>query len=105
MELRLAPIDQQHPRRAAVMFGPVLLAQEARFTQPLVMQEGEEISKKLVRDGDALQFHAVDTLQRPPESTGHGIYGQIGEFWPFYSVPERLPYRVYFDLDKPRLFI
>jgi hypothetical protein len=101
MELRLAPIDRQHPRRAAVMFGPVLLAQEARFTMPLGLRDNDEISKKLVRDGNTLQFHAVDSTPRNPNSWGHGLPGQIGEFWPFYSVPERLPYRVYFDLDKP----
>ena len=91
MELRLAPIDSQHPRRAAVMFGPVLLAQEARFTMPLSLRPDEALSQRLVRDGNGLQFRAVNTT--PPEQRGvsHSLPGEVGAFQPFYAVPERSP--------------
>jgi hypothetical protein len=90
--LRLAPVDPQHPRRAAVKFGPVLLAQEARFTYPLALS-GDNPADKLQRETDDLHFRV----------SGPGGGGQSpGGFKPYYQVPERLPYRVYFDLDNPR---
>lgn len=90
--LVLAPVDAEHPFRCAVKHGPVLLAQEARFTYPLVLK-GKDAAAKFRRESDDLHFTvAVD-----------GGGGQAtGPFKPFYEVPERLPYRVYFDLDRPR---
>jgi hypothetical protein len=77
---------------AAVKYGPVLLAQEARFTFPLASQ-GDDVTAKLVREANSLQFNP----------TGPGGGGQPpGPFMPPYQVPERLPYRVNFDLDSPR---
>ncbi len=91
-QLHLCPVDPQHPRRCAVKYGPVLLAQEARFTYMLGMS-GDNLAYKLTRETDDLQFRV----------NGPGAGGQgPGMFRPFYQVPERLPYRVYFDLDDPR---
>ncbi|MGC3958386.1 MAG: glycoside hydrolase family 127 protein [Verrucomicrobiota bacterium] len=91
-ELRLCPVDAQHPRRCAVKYGPVLLAQEARFTYPLALRDGK-LAEKLKRDGDDLRFVVNDD--------GGGGQGP-GHFVPYYEIPERLPHRVYFDLDAPR---
>ncbi len=91
-KLHLCAVDPQHPRRCAVKYGPVLLAQEARFTYPLSLS-GDDLDGKFKRESDGLHFSINDA--------GGGGQG-TGMFKPFYEVPERLPYRVYFDLDKPR---
>jgi uncharacterized protein len=91
-KLHLCAVDAQHPRRCAVKYGPVLLAQEARFTFPLTLQKDESVAARLKRKTDDLHFSA---------SGGGGGQG-TGEFKPYYQIPERLPYRVYFDLDAPR---
>lgn len=90
--LWLSAVDRQHPRRCGVMYGPVWLAQEARFTYPLALP-GNDPAVKMSRTGEGLRFRVNDA----------GGGGQAtGEFIPLYEVPERLPYRVYFDLDAPR---
>ncbi len=93
LNLRKDPVDRQHPQRAAILYGPVLLAQDARYSLPLVMQPDDELSKRLVREGDALVF-------KPTEIAKHEQ--KTGAFAPFYSVPQDRPYRVYFDLDQFR---
>ena len=69
---------------------------------PLSLRPDEELSQRLVRDEKGLQFRAVD--RTPPEQRGvsHSLPGEVGAFQPFYDVPERQPYRVYFDLDNPK---
>jgi DUF1680 family protein len=90
-KLHLCAVDALHPRRCAVKYGPVLLAQEARFTYPLSLK-GRQLATVLKRESDELRFTA---------DGGGGGQG-TGEFKPFYQIPERLPYRVYFDVDAPR---
>lgn len=91
-KLRLAPVDPQHPRRAAVKFGPVLLSQEARFTFPLELR-GDVLEGRFTRETADLHFRVSDLAEREQKT---------GMFQPFYQVPERLPYRIYFDLDNAR---
>ncbi len=69
-----------------------LLAQEARFTYPLALR-GDDLASRFRREGNGLQFKVTDLVEREQKTGG---------FKPFYEVPERLPYRVYFDLDRPR---
>lgn len=95
MPLHLAPVDRQHPNRAAVMYGPVLLAQEARFTYPLALTNEEQLAQRFRRKSPDLHFKVVDSTT-PPGGQNTGM------FRPFYEFPERLPYRVYFDLNHPR---
>jgi hypothetical protein len=92
-QLRLLPVDSQHPHRMAVKYGPVLLAQEARFTMPLEVREGEDFCNRFSRPGRELLFNVSDET-RHEQSTG--------SFRPLYEIAERLPYRVYFDVDHPR---
>lgn len=93
LSLRLSPVDPQHPKRAAVLYGPLLLAQDARYTLPLVMQPDDDLSKRLVRQSNALEF-------RPTEIATHEQ--KTGKFLPYFSFPEGDPYRVYFDIDQFR---
>lgn len=92
-ELVLVPVDNQHPNRVAIKYGPILLAQDARFTFPFVL-DGNGINSRLTRESAGLRFRVNDTAQRVQK---------IGDFQPLYEIPERVPYRVYFDLDNARI--
>jgi len=95
MTLRLVPVDQQRPNRVAVMWGPVVLAQdEACCRRPFALGAGAEPTTRLIREGPGLRFRIVDTI---PER--HTRFLQ-----PFYSFPAFWPYWVYFDLDAPPLY-
>ena len=95
MELRTVPVDRQHPERAAVMFGPVVLAQdEACCRRPFAIAPTTELTTRLVREGSPLRFRITNTT---PER--HTRYLQ-----PLYSLPGFWPYWVYFDLNAPALY-
>ncbi|HEX5497735.1 MAG TPA: beta-L-arabinofuranosidase domain-containing protein, partial [Thermomicrobiales bacterium] len=95
MGLRLAPIDKQHPRRVAIMHGPVVLAQdEACCRRPFALAPGADLASRLVREGDGVRFRILNTA---PER--HTRYLQA-----FSDFPAFWPYWVYFDLDAPPLY-
>jgi uncharacterized protein len=95
MALRMMPVDRQHPNRAAIMWGPVVLAQdEACCRRPLALERNEDLERRLVRDESALRFRITDVM---PER--HARFLQ-----PFYTFPAFWPYWVYFDLDAPPLY-
>ncbi|MDL4821812.1 beta-L-arabinofuranosidase domain-containing protein [Actinomadura opuntiae] len=95
--LRALPVDRFHPHRVALAHGPVVLAQEADFSAPFAAGaplEVIDIERLLVRRDDTLTFQPAyrGATEQP-----------IGSFRPLALVPERRPYRVYHDLDAPRL--
>ncbi|MGH2614901.1 MAG: beta-L-arabinofuranosidase domain-containing protein, partial [Thermomicrobiales bacterium] len=95
MSLRMVPVDQHHPRRVAIMFGPVVLGQdEACCRRPFDLAPGVDLSSRLVREGEALHFRMLDTA---PER--HARWLQ-----PFSEFPAFWPYWVYFDLDAAPLY-
>jgi DUF1680 family protein len=95
MKLRTVPVDREHPTRAAIMYGPVVLAQdEACCRRPFSIAPATELETRLIRDGDALRFRITNTV---PER--HTRYLQ-----PLYSVPGFWPYWIYFDLNAPALY-
>jgi hypothetical protein len=60
MELRLVPIDMQHPNRVAVMHGPVVLAmQEACCRRPLLMEPGFDLLDRLIHVAPGLAVLGV----------------------------------------------
>ena len=77
MELQSAPIDQQHPRRIALVYGPTVLVKR---TRPL---KGNALSA-FTRSGNKNSFHL-----RPEAEE---------EFVPFYTMGFHEPYEMYFDL-------
>lgn len=87
------PVDPQHPTRAAIKFGPVLLSQDAIFTYPLALNHDEDLSARFTRVSPELHFRVSDISVHEQHT---------GDFRPFYTVGERTPYRVYFDLYAPR---
>jgi uncharacterized protein len=94
LALRTAPVDRQHPSRAAVLWGPIVLAQdEACCRRPLALERGAKLRDRLVREGP-VRFRILDTA---PER--HTRFLQ-----PYYAFPAFWPYWVYFDLDAPPLY-
>lgn len=90
------PVDHLHPNRAALRFGPVVLAQDGVSTTPFsapVPWQMVDWDSLLIRDGQRLAFRPVAPGAAPLPA---------GDLRPLYDFPERHPYRVYFDLDAPR---
>jgi DUF1680 family protein len=96
MELRMSPVDAQHPNRVAILFGPTVLAQdEACCRRPFALAATADLWSALVRDENApVRFRIVDTA---PER--HRRFLQ-----PLYTFPAFWPYWVYFDLREPPLY-
>ncbi|HSU06144.1 MAG TPA: hypothetical protein VLI93_11270, partial [Acetobacteraceae bacterium] len=95
MAIRMVPVDRQHPDRVAVMFGPVVLAQdEACCRRPFAMPRSTDLSRHLVRDGAGARFRLLNGV---PER--HTRFLQ-----PLHSIPPFWPYWVYFDLYEPPLY-
>ena len=109
LQARAMPVDPQHPNRVAFLYGPLLMAQDARFSFPLNGQ-AEEIAARLHRTPDKLQLQLGPRAPMNLNEGGQKIMpssidegGQpVGNLHPFYTFAEREPYRVYFDLDRPR---
>lgn len=95
MELRTVPVDRQHPDRAAIMYGPVVLAQdEACCRRPFAIAPTTALATRLVKESAGLRFRLLNTV---PER--HTRYLE-----PLYKVPGFWPYWVYFDLRAPPLY-
>jgi uncharacterized protein len=83
MQLRALPVDQQHPNRVAIVYGPVVLVQKAQPTLP-----------------DAAVANAR-RVSRGDKSLTFSIPGQpVGDFVPFYQVAAGEPYNMYFDVPS-----
>jgi uncharacterized protein len=95
MSLRMVPIDRQHPGRVAILYGPLVLAQdEACCRRPFALARGSELAARLVREGPEPRFRITNT---DPER--HVRYLQ-----PLHTLPGFWPYWVYFDLAEPPLY-
>ncbi|MFG0252368.1 MAG: hypothetical protein ACF8NJ_05780, partial [Phycisphaerales bacterium JB038] len=95
--LRALPVDEQHPNRVAMAYGPVVLAQDVDCVTPFdapVPWPMLDWESHLSRPGPELVFLPTQpgTHRMPP-----------GAFRPFYDVPERVPYRIYHDLGARRI--
>ena len=95
MELRMAPVDPQHPHRVAILFGPTVLAQdEACCRRPFALASGSALTSALTREEGPLRFRILDTA---PER--HRRFLQ-----PLNTFPAYWPYWVYFDLHGRPLY-
>ena len=90
VRLRFVPIDQQRPQRVALMYGPVVLVQDGRYTQRLTSVPGGE-GLGITRVGNRLQFRVAAQPKRI-------FRPEWGAFMPFYEMGQGFPYRMYFDL-------
>ena len=95
MALRTVPVDRHHPDRVAILYGPVVLAQdEACCRRPFALESGARLESRLVCDSVPLRFTLVDTQ---PERHRRWLE-------PLYRFPGFWPYWVYFDLTAPPLY-
>jgi DUF1680 family protein len=83
MQIAFAPIDEQHPHRVAVTYGPVVLV---RNQDPILVPKGSDASQWIVAKGQPLEFS--------------GLTQPHGSFLPFYKVGMGTPYNMYFDLES-----
>jgi DUF1680 family protein len=87
------PIDKQHPHRVALMYGPVVLVQDGRWSRGLSKAPSDpDLSKWMVRMGKRLEFRVAE---QPRETFALAW----GTFMPFYRAGEGIPYRMYHDLE------
>jgi DUF1680 family protein len=89
---RMLSVDRQHPNRAAVARGPVVLVLEAAYHDAAfhLPETDDELNKWLVVDNTPGFFKV-----QPPD--GNRVRSL---FRPFYTVEENYPYKMYFDKDK-----
>jgi hypothetical protein len=92
LHLRMVPVDREHPRRVAVVRGPVVLVLDDWVFEDIPrLPEPADVERWLVPDAQqAGTFRIV-----PPD-------GKViqAKFRPFYAVGEVTPYRMYHDLDS-----
>jgi uncharacterized protein len=91
LKLRYQAVDPQHPKRVAIVRGPVVLVQEGNVHEPIfkLPDNDEDLTRQLVPAREPGVFRFV-----PPD--GSNVQAP---FRPFYSVIEALYYRMYFDLN------
>ena len=95
MQLRLAPVDLQHPDRVAILYGPTVLAQdEACCRRPFALASGSVLTNALTREEGPLRFRILDTA---PE--WHRRFLQ-----PLNTFPAYWPYWVHFNLHARPLY-
>jgi uncharacterized protein len=109
MQPRAVPVDPQHLKRIAVVYGPLLMVQDARYTLPIrgdqssIVPNLTKISNlpelRLGTEG-ASNYNPTAVLADINMANGE----KIGHFIPFWSVPERNPYRAYIDMDRKTFF-
>ena len=109
MEPRAVPVDRQHPNRIAVMYGPLFMVQDARYTFPIRGDQATIVPNlSKVSDLPELRLGTAATPTYNPNAVLADINtanGQrVGPFIPFWSVPERNPYRAYIDMDRKTFF-
>lgn len=98
MRLRAEAIDEQHPERVAILYGPVVLVEDLRFNLGLQMQAGhhspEDLAARLRQGKNPLQFDVID----PPDQVIRS-----GRFYPYYAAQRDIPYRMYHDFSQNEL--
>jgi hypothetical protein len=98
MRLRAEPIDEQHPERVAILYGPVVLVEDLRFNLGLQMQAGhhspEDLTARLRQGENPLHFDVID----PPDQVIRS-----GRFYPYYAAQRDIPYRMYHDFAQNEL--
>ncbi len=90
MKPRMVPVDKEHPRRVAVVRGPVALAMDDWvFEQIPSLPEPEDFDAWLVPD----EQPGIYKIAPQPD------YTYQARFRPFYMFGDVVPYRIYHDLD------
>jgi uncharacterized protein len=95
LELRAVAVDEQHPDRVAILYGPIVLAQdEACCRRPFSLAPQTQLSSRLVKEEPGLRFRVLNTM--PERHTRYLV--------PLYSQKPFWPYWIYFDLQSSPLY-
>ena len=110
MPIRAVPVDPRHPQRIAILYGPLLMVQNAAYTFPLRGDIPKAIAN-LHRTPGKLELQSGPRLTAAQKSMEAVVTDvnmaagqQIGRLYPLYTVAENKPYRAYFDMDDHRFF-
>ncbi len=89
---RFDAVDYKHPDRVAIVRGPVVLAQDANYHDPVMRlpRKNEDLPKWILPGETPTEFR----LQTP-----EGKMSRL-KLHPFYAIGPDFPYTVYFDRDK-----
>jgi uncharacterized protein len=92
MRLRYKPVDREHPKRVAIMRGPVVLAMDFDYHDPAfkLPSTDEDLNRLLIAD-------ASPALFRITRDDGRNIRLKMR---PFYDFARDFPYLMYFDLGE-----
>jgi len=91
LTIRLIPVDPQHPRRVAVVRGPVVLVMDDWVFEEIPQLPGpEHLAEWLIPDDKPGVYRFAPRPGKKPIEA---------RFRPFYSIGEVVPYRIYHDLD------
>ena len=99
LRFRWQPVDRQHPNRAAIVRGPVVMAMDYSFLEPMFLPPGsdDDLNQALIPDkGEVVR-------DSPPPGPGvfqvRGLDGQIlrRRVRPYFSFGENFPYLMYMD--------
>jgi DUF1680 family protein len=92
LRLRMSAVDRQHPKRVAIVRGPVVLALDYNYHDPAftLPDNEDDLNKWLVTDGSPNVFRVARPDGRPVRL----------KFRPFYDFAEDFPYLMYFDLNQ-----
>jgi uncharacterized protein len=91
LKLRMVPVDPQHPRRVAVVRGPVVLVMDDWVFEEIPrLPEPKDLDRWLVPDEQRAGVFRI---------APQGGKELQARFRPFYAIGEVTPYRIYHDLD------
>lgn len=92
LRFRMVPIDLQHPKRVAVVRGPLAMVMDAHNHDsfPKLPMDEDELNQLLVAEGTSAVFRIQPSDGTHPQP----------KLYPFYKAGEGLPYSMYHDLDK-----
>jgi DUF1680 family protein len=91
LTLRMEAVDKQHPRRVAVVRGPVVMVLDDWVFEAIPrLPEPANLEKELVADEPPGVLRLAPANGAKPQA----------KFRPFYAVGEVTPYRMYHDLDS-----
>jgi hypothetical protein len=100
LRFRWQPVDRQHPHRAAIVRGPLVMPLEFRYLEPLFHppEDEDELNRMLTPDSGAEVIHTLPSgagAFRVQGSDGRRLMAMIR---PFYQYTEDYPYLMYIDI-------
>jgi hypothetical protein len=101
LRFRWQPVDAQHPKRAAIVRGPVAMALDFRYLEPGFRppQSDGELNQALTPDPGPSAYHAPPTIPGVYRMRGASGRPLDARLRPFFQYPEFFPYLMYIDLD------